>query len=140
MFVVFLFNFLKFVQLFPLYRYFKCNMIVKQVAFAVYSPFLHGFNCEFFSFRPPSKNTPVGGLATLSCPRCECVFMMPCNDLASHPGCFPISHLALPEYTPHPSAPFQDTQFARKHPGSPASSYLFVLQCSKQSKYIKAYE
>lgn len=43
------------------------------------------FPFRFCRFRPPSKNT-VGVLATLSAPRCECVYLVPLNTLGCLPG------------------------------------------------------
>lgn len=41
----------------------------------------------FTRFLPFPQNMTVGGLTILNCPLCECVYMMHCDRLVSHPWC-----------------------------------------------------
>lgn len=43
----------------------------------------------------PLKTFPVGGLTMFNkCERvCQCVYMVPCDGLASHPGCPHLTHV-----------------------------------------------
>lgn len=58
------------------------------------------FRCSPF-FVPPPKNRPVGRLVTfisrgdLPC-ACVCMSIVPCDDLASHPGCIFASYPVFP--------------------------------------------
>lgn len=65
----------------------RWRCVMRNKMFFFHSCFFFSLACDQFVFGglPPPKNMPIIGLA----PRCECVWMVPCSGLASHPGCIP---------------------------------------------------